>query len=54
MCDKITFVFFLARGFFIAFSVLVKISRCKDNKKKLRFTNFPPQKLHFSAFKRAF
>ena len=41
MCDKITFVFFLARGFFIAFFVMVKISRCKDNKKNCGLRIFP-------------
>ena len=46
MCDKITFVFFLARGFFIAFFVMVKISRCKDNKKNCGLRIFPLQSLH--------
>ena len=54
MCDKITFVFFLARGFFIAFFVMVKISKCKDNKKNCGLRIFPLQSLHFCAFKRAF
>ena len=44
MCDKITFVFFLARGFFIAFLVMVKISRCKDNK-KIAVYEFSPSKV---------
>jgi len=38
---------FLARGFFIAFFVMVKISRCKDNKKNCGLRIFPLQSLHF-------